>query len=116
MAFATISLIPSKIELLFWLLIFIICAFLIAKNCSEKYFFNGFLVSLVNCVWITSAHIIFFSTYIFHHSQEAAMILKMPMPDYPRLMMLFTGSLIGILSGLILGLFSFIAFKILTKE
>jgi hypothetical protein len=116
MAFATVYWIPSNIEPVFWLIIFIICAYIIVKKCSEKYFLNGFLVSIVNCVWITSAHIIFFSTYISKHPQEAEMLTKSPFHEFPRLMMLITGPIIGILSGLVLGLFAYLASKTIKRE
>ena len=112
MAFATVYFIPSGVEPFCWLIIFVICAYVIAKNCSSKFFLHGFLVSLVNSVWITAAHILLFKTYISVHPQEAAMMNKMPMPDSPRLMMLMMGPVVGIASGLILGLFAFIASKI----
>ena len=116
MAIATVFWIPSNIEPLFWLTIFIVCAYLIAKKCSGKFFLHGFLVSLVNCVWITSTHIILFESYIANHPQEAEMMKQMPMPDSPRLMMLITGPVIGIISGFVLGLFAFIASKIMKKK
>jgi hypothetical protein len=116
MAIATVFWIPSNIEPIFWFVIFISCAYLIAKNCSGSYFLHGFLVSLLNCVWITSAHIILFDAYIANHSQEAEMMKQMPMPDSPKLMMLMMGSIIGITSGLVLGLFAFIASKIMKKK
>lgn len=37
MAFATVTWIPSNIEPIFWLAIFIICAYLIATKCSAKH-------------------------------------------------------------------------------
>jgi hypothetical protein len=95
MAIATVFVIPSNIEPFCWLAIFIICAFLIARNCTDKYFLNGLLVSLLNAVWITSAHIILFDTYIGKHAQEAAMMTKMPVTISPKLMMLMTGPFIG---------------------
>ncbi|MBS1529570.1 MAG: hypothetical protein JSU01_04640 [Bacteroidetes bacterium] len=109
MAFGTISLIPEKIEPVFWLAIFVFCAYVIAKTCRGKYFLNGFCVSLVNCVWITAAHIIFYSTYIANHPNAAKMGQSMPMQSHPRLLMLLMGPLFGIGFGLILGLFSWIA-------
>jgi|ERR1035437_4024378 hypothetical protein len=115
MAVATVFVIPSKIEPAFWLVIFIACAYLIAKNAPGKFFLHGFVLSLANCVWITSAHILWFNTYIVNHPQEAAMSAQMPMPAHPRLMMLITGPMIGIISGLVLGLFAFIASKIVKK-
>ena len=116
MAIATVYVIPSNIEPLFWLVIFIICAYFIAKKCSSKYFLHGLFVSLLNAVWITAAHIILFDTYIANHPQEAAMMTKMPMPDSPRMMMLMTGPIIGLVSGIVLGLFAFIAAKIMKKK
>ncbi|MBA4408394.1 MAG: hypothetical protein C0397_03095 [Odoribacter sp.] len=116
MAFATVYFIPSNIEPLFWLAIFVLCAYLIAKNCTEKYFLHGLSVSLVNAVWITTVHIILFDTYIANHPQEAAMMAKMPLPDSPRIMMLGTGPLVGLISGLVLGLFAIIASKIVKKK
>jgi hypothetical protein len=116
MAFATVYFIPSNIEPICWLVIFIVCAYFIAKNCSEKYFLNGLCVSLVNAVWITAVHILLFDTYIANHPQEAEMMTKMPMPDSPRLMMLMTGPVIGLVSGLVLGLFALIASKVIRKK
>jgi uncharacterized membrane protein len=112
MAFGTISLIPEKFEPVFWIAIFIFCAYVIAKTCRSKYFLNGFCVSLVNCVWITAAHLIFYATYVANHPNAAKMGQSMPMQGHPRLLMLLMGPLFGIGFGLVLGLFSFIASKI----
>ena len=116
MAISTVYFIPSDIEPLCWLAIFIVCAWLIAKKCSEKYFLHGLLVSLLNAVWITAAHVLLFHAYVAHHEQEMTMMAKMPMPNHPRLMMLITGPVIGLISGLILGLFAFIASKIINRK
>ncbi len=116
MAVATLSFIPAVIEPLIWLVIFVICAYLIAKNCTSKYFLNGFLVSILNSVWITGAHIIFASIYFSSHPQQAAVKGSIPLLNHPRLMMLITGPIIGVISGIILGLFAFIASKIVKKK
>lgn len=116
MAFATVYFIPSNIEPFCWLVIFIVCAYFIAKNCTSKYFLHGLYVSLLNAVWITAVHILLFNTYISNHPKEAGMMTKMPMPDLPRLMMLVTGPIVGLISGLILGLFALIASKIMKKK
>jgi len=57
MAAGTISLIPSNMEFIFWLLIFIFAAFIFAKRLPGKYFLHGFLLGLANCVWVTGAHV-----------------------------------------------------------
>ena len=116
MGIATVFVIPSNIEPIFWLAIFVVCAYVIAKRAPGKLFLHGFLVSLVNCVWITGAHIALFDSYLARHANEAAMMAKMPMPDSPRLMMLLTGPVIGLISGVVLGLFSFVAGKLVQKS
>ncbi len=116
MAIATVYWIPSSIEPIFWLAIFVLCAYFIAKNCSDKFFLHGFMVSIFNCIWITAAHIVFYNTYIAGHTKEASMMASMPMPNHPRLMMLVMGPVIGAMFGLVLGLFAFIASKIVKKN
>jgi len=117
MAFGTVSLIPEKFEPLFWLAIFVFCAYVIARVAPGKYFLHGLCVSLVNCVWITAAHIIFYNTYVAHHPSAAEMGEKMTfLLSHPRLKMLLMGPLFGIGFGLVLGLFSFIASKIVSRK
>ena len=109
MAIATISLIPEKVEPAFWFVIFIFCAYVIAKVAGGKYFWHGLLVSIINCVWITAAHIICYKTYEANHLDMVKMTEDMPMSNHPRLLMLLMGPLFGVMFGLILGLFSFVA-------
>jgi len=111
MAFATVSLIPEKIEPVFWVVIFAFCAYVIAKAAPGKYFLHGFLVSLVNCVWITAVHCFFYDSYVAHHRDMAAMYTGI----HPRKMMLVYGPAFGIMFGLVLGLFAFIASKAVKK-
>jgi len=111
MGIATVFVIPSNIEPWFWLVIFCVCAFLIARVRSSLHFLHGLLVGVVNSVWITSAHIIFFDQYIANHAKEAAMMKSMPLPDSPRFMMALVGPVIGVISGLVLGVFAFVAGK-----
>lgn len=117
MAFGTISLIPENIEPIFWAAIFIFCAYVIAKVCFGKYFWHGLMVGIFNCVWITAAHIAFYSSYIAHHPSIAKMSAQHPvLPAHPRLAMLIVGPFFGIISGIILGIFAWIASMIVKKK
>lgn len=117
MAFLTVSVVPSKIEPILWILIFIICAYLIAKNAPGKYFLHGFMVAIFNCIWITGAHIALSATYLANHQSEADQYKQMY--DKTGLgvtqAMLIIGPMIGVISGIIIGLFAFIASKIVKK-
>ncbi len=109
MAFATVFAIPPNVEPAFWLAIFLVCALVIAKRAPNRHFLHGLSVSLLNSVWITTAHIVFAETYLARHPQEAAMAAGM---GSPRLMMALTGPLVGLASGLVLGLFAYVASKL----
>ena len=108
MGIATVYVIPPNVEPICWLVIFALCAVLIARGCERRHFLNGLCVGLVNSVWITFAHVVLFDSYIAGHAREAAMSAGM---GSPRLMMMLMGPVVGLVSGLVLGLFAFIAAK-----
>jgi hypothetical protein len=113
MAFATVFVVPSNLEPFCWLAIFIACATVIARSGVDRPFLHGLSVSLVNSVWITSAHIALYDWYIPRHPQEAAMAGQM---GSPRLLMLLTGPVVGLVSGVVLGLFTLAACKIVRSK
>jgi hypothetical protein len=116
MGVATVFLIPSKIEPAFWLPIFLFCAYTIAKRCAGKHFLHGLLLGLANSVWITAAHVLLFDSYIVRHAQELAAMQSMPLPTSPRVMMALVGPVIGLISGVVLGLFAFVAGKLVRNS
>jgi hypothetical protein len=111
MGIATVFFIPSNIEPIVWLPIFIVCAYFISQR-TERPFVHGVFLGLANSVWITTSHILFFNQYISHHPREAAMMSSMPLPDSPRLMMALTGPVVGLVSGVIIGLIAMAARKL----
>lgn len=115
MGIATVFWIPSNVEPFFWLLIFLICAYVIGRS-SEKPFFTGILLGLANCVWITMAHILLFGQYLERHTREAAMMKSMPLPNSPRMMMALTGPLVRLISGIIMGLLAVLAAKLVRPK
>jgi uncharacterized membrane protein len=103
-------------EMICWIVIFLLYAYLIAKNAPGRYFLHGFLVSVANGIFIGGIHAIFFTQYIANHMQELDMTAHMPMHDHPRKLMVLLGPLFGAGFGLINGLFAFIASKIIKKK
>lgn len=112
MGIATVFVIPSNIEPLCWLVIFLFCAYVIAKNSPGKHFLHGLLLGLANSVWITVAHVLLFDQYLARHAREAAMMNSMPLPASPKVIMGVTGPIVGLISGVVLGLFAFVAGKL----
>ena len=115
MAFATITIIPVRIEPICWAVIFLICAYIIAMRCKSKFFLHGLLVSLVNSVWITAAHFIFFDQYMNHHQNMATVNAQFPAGTNPRFLMLAFGPLYGAASGLLLGLLAFAGSRLVKR-
>ena len=92
MGICTVFFIPSKIEPIFWLVIFVVCARIIARS-SPPAFLTGFLVGIVNSLWITACHVLLFNTYVANHAQEAAMLKAMRLGS-AQTMMSITGPLV----------------------
>lgn len=53
-----------------------------------------------------------FEQYLARHAREAAMMSSMPMPTHPRLMMALMGPVIGLVSGIVLGIFAVVATRL----
>jgi len=113
MAIATVFVIPSNLEPFFWLVIFIICAVVIARQATGRNFVHGLMVGIVNSVWVTGAHVLFFDTYIANHQVEAQSMSAMPLP--PRVMMAVIGPVVGVVSGIVIGILAAIAGKVLRR-
>ncbi|HLX90132.1 MAG TPA: hypothetical protein VKR32_00535 [Puia sp.] len=117
MAAATISLIPQIAEPFIWLVIFLFVAYVIAKKATGKFFLHGLLVSLVNSIWITAAHVLFASSYLTNHPQMQEMMANFPdlMRQHQRISMAIMGPFLGAAFGLIQGLFAFVASRLVKR-
>jgi hypothetical protein len=102
-------------EFILWLIIFVLYAFIIVRKTQGKYFLHGFLVSLLNGLWIGIIHAAFFSTFAAHNAEAMASYDKLPQGLSPRVVMLIAGPIIGAVTGLIAGLFAWLAGKIMKK-
>ena len=115
MGLATVYFISSNVEPMFWLPILLLCGYLIASHAPGRLFAHGVALGLVNSFWITVSHILFFTQYIANHAQEAEAMKSMPLPDSPRLMMAMVGPVIGLISGIVIGVFAVLAGKFFVK-
>ena len=111
MAFGTVFLIPSSIEPAFWGVIFLISAFLLARSLSRRHFLNGLMVGIVNSVWVTVAHIVFFERYLAGHASEAVMAALLPPGRSLKLAMAVMGPIVGVISGCVMGVLAWIGGK-----
>lgn len=116
MGIATVLVIPSTIEPLFWLVVFVISAYVIARRAPGWLFLHGLCTGIANSVWVTGSHVLLFDRYLSHHPQEAAMMSSMPLPDSPRVMMALVGPVIGIASGAVIGLLALVAARFAVRK
>lgn len=115
MGVGTVFVIPSTIEPFLWLVVFLVSAYLIATR-AEAPFVHGVVLGLANSVWVTGAHVLLFSHYVANHPREMAMMQSMPLPTHPRVMMLIMGPVIGLISGIVIGLFAIVAHRLATPR
>lgn len=112
------SLVTPTIEPFCWLVVFLISAFFIAKYASGKYFLHGLVLGILNSIWITAVHVMLYEHYVAGHPDYMEMMAGLP-PDlaaHPRRMMLPINLIIGLLSGVVLGVFAFIAGRIARRK
>jgi hypothetical protein len=112
MGVATVFFISSSVEPFCWLVVFLISAYAIAHAAPGRPFLHGVCVGLANSVWVTGAHMLLLDRYLAGHVREAAMMNSMPMPTHPRLMMALIGPVIGLVSGIVLGIFAVVATRL----
>ena len=111
MAIATISFLPQTFEYIVWPFIFCFCAYTISKNCNDRLFVHGFMLSIINCIYIVAFHSAFFETYAAAHDAAIAA----PQGPSPRAMSAAFGVVAGIISGVVQGAFCIIAGKLRSK-
>lgn len=103
MAIATVSFIPTNLEPILWLFVFGFSAYSIAKHCDSRFFFHGFILCIINCIYIVAFHTAFFDAYSLAH---ADLIARVPQGMSARMFFAATGPVFGVISGILLGLLS----------
>ena len=116
MGIASLFGLTGKLEPVLWLFIFILYAVGIAKRVQSKHFLHGLLVSVFNGLWIGVIHSAFSSTYFENNPDMLEGFQKLPQFVGPQVMMLVMGPLIGAATGVIAGLFTLIAAKMMVKK
>ena len=115
-AFAGVYGMSSKVEPIIWFLLFVYYAYVISKQAPGKYFLHGFLVSVLNGVWIGIIHSAMSETYFANNPEMMTDYENMPHFASPAVMMLIMGPIIGAVTGLVAGLFAFLAPRVMRRR
>jgi ABC-type methionine transport system permease subunit len=109
MGLGLVFFIPTSIEPMLWLAIFVFSAFVIARNCSKRRFLHGLLVGLLDSLLKTTTHLLFLSAYLARHEQEISMIRKMTTAITPVQLIVLTSPIWGLIYGTVIGLLALLA-------
>lgn len=112
---AGVFLVPSTVEPFCWLIAFVISAIAIAKNAPGKYFLHGFLVNILNSAWVTTVHLALYERYVAFHPEFAEIFANGSVTIEPKIFMLISGAVAGVLFGIILGFFAWAAGKLFKR-
>jgi hypothetical protein len=104
MGLGTVFFVPSKVEPILWLIIFLLSAYMIASHCVRLRFLNSLLVGLLDSLLKTTVHMVFFGAYVARHAQEIAMIRQMTSAVSPRQLILLSSPIWGLIYGTATGL------------
>jgi Na+/serine symporter len=117
MGIGTVFVISPRFEPFFWLVIFVVSAFVIARQAPSRPFLHGFLLGIVNSVWVTAAHVIFFERYLASHAQEEETIRELHAGGVvPRVVMAVMGPAVGLISGAVMGVLAYAVAKALKSR
>src|SRR5260221_14701851 len=83
MGIGTVFVIPSNVEPVLWLVIFVVCAILIARGAPRRGFVHGLALGLAKPVWGAGAPRLFFDADIPPPAPEAGVMKVNPPPPPP---------------------------------
>jgi ABC-type iron transport system FetAB permease component len=103
------------VEGFLWLAIAIFCAAWISAKVSAKYFLNGFWIGLIAGVISPLTQFIFFPIYLANNPESAEAFNQIPAGLNARYFILVTAPFIGVIIGVVLGVFSWGANQIRSR-
>jgi hypothetical protein len=99
-----------------WTLAAVICAGQIARRAPERAFLHGFLTGFIGSVLATLVQVALVPIYLERQPDIAAELATMATTLPPGVLILISAPFLGAVGGLVLGLLSYIAVKIETRD
>jgi hypothetical protein len=112
MAMGSVFLIPSILESICWLILFLLYAWQIGKYTSSFRFLHGLVLGILNSVWITLIHDLFLERYLARHPREIATIALLHnahISGSPRALLAGKDIFFGVCFGIVIGVFAMVA-------
>jgi hypothetical protein len=103
-------------EGLLWLVIGVICVWLIVWRAPVRFFLHGFFVGLIGGAVAPVVQFLFFATYRANNPELATRFAEIPGGMEPKYFFLMLTPIIGLASALALGLVCWLAAKLIGKK
>ncbi|MEK6756166.1 MAG: hypothetical protein AABZ02_08455 [Bacteroidota bacterium] len=115
MGSASVLGLTQNYEWLMWLVIGVLCAWIFARRVADDFFLHGFYLGILDGVFNALIQAMFFSTYLANNPKMVEGLKDMPQAIPPAVIVLIMGPIIGALSGVVFGLLTVIAGKLVKK-
>lgn len=119
LALASIFFVSPNLEPVLWFAVFLYSAYAIGNGTRTLRFVHGLCLGILNSLWIVGTHDLFLARYLAGHPREVAMIdmtQKAGLALSPRVIMSFTGTMLGVLEGIVIGVFAVVAGLMVTPR
>ncbi len=116
MGFLTVLGINRNIELIIWIILALIALIILIKKLNRRYFLHGFTAGFLAAVFATSIQIIFYSTYLQNNPNLKEQLNQLPQGFDLRHFFILIVPMIGIISGLTLGIITLVVSLFLHKS
>jgi len=110
-AVLSVYLLAPTAEFFVWIGVTLASALLIGRYAARRWFLHGFVLAMVNAFWVTVTQVALFHTYVATHPEYLRMTETLPdvLAAHPRRLVLYRAPIIAVLSGMVTGLFAWIA-------
>jgi len=112
LALGSIFFVSPNLEPLLWLGVFLYYAYAIGNGTRARLFLNGLALGVLNSLWVVGTHDLFLTRYLDGHPREVSMLAMVHAANLnagPRLIMSFTGITVGVIEGVVIGVFAMVA-------
>ena len=112
LALASIFFVSPNLEPVLWFAVFLYYAYAIGNGTRTLRFVHGLFLGILNSLWVVGIHDLFLARYLAGHPREVAMLDMTHSAGFtlsPRVIMFFTGTMVGVLEGIVIGVFAVVA-------
>ena len=112
LALGSVFFISPNLEPLLWLAVFLYYAYAIGNGTRTWRFVHGLLLGILNSLWVVGARDVFLTRYLGGHPREiqvVSLVHTSGLPLSARWIMSFTGVAVGVIEGIMIGVFAVVA-------